>query len=449
MPIARFMEGRGLRVQVRWTRIVKPFSAAWDGRPSTQQGNAPHGGTRSPSPKTVHPNHETDFGRRGRAALDATGQRTPWASKVSWRDESPSPNAMHQTAESLSASEDVSPPIAPRMTTVLQALNEAMHSAMEQDERVYFLGEDILDPYGGAFKVAKGLSTRFPDRVLTTPISEAAIVGIATGMALRGLRPVVEIMFGDFLTLASDQIVNHAAKYRWMYNDQVRVPLVIRTPMGGRRGYGPTHSQCLEKHWLGVPGLRVVAPNSLVNPKQLLVKAILDDDDPVLFIEHKLLYACKLLNSDALDDFYVQTAGAFYPTATISFKGVPPSVVTFACYGQMFEFVREAMLQLMMEHEVASDAVLYTQLSPADHAPLLKSLARTGRLVTVEEGGRTAGWGGEIVSSAVEALGSQKLRAARRVGALDLPLPSSRVLEDQILPSVNDIVQAGLAISKK
>jgi len=182
---------------------------------------------------------------------------------------------------------------------------------MHTDERVYLLGEDILDPYGGAFKVTRGLSTAFPERVLTTPISEAAIVGVASGMALRGLRPVAEIMFGDFVTLIADQIVNHAAKFRWMYNDQVRVPLVVRTPMGGRRGYGPTHSQSLEKMFLGVPGLHVVAPNTLGDPGQLLEAAIADDD-PVLFVEHKLLYTRPLLEADKGDlvDYEIQPFGA-------------------------------------------------------------------------------------------------------------------------------------------
>jgi pyruvate/2-oxoglutarate/acetoin dehydrogenase E1 component len=167
---------------------------------------------------------------------------------------------------------------------------------MENDASVYVLGEDILDPYGGAFKVTRGLSTKFPGRVLTTPISEAAIIGVANGMALRGLRPVAEIMFGDFLTLSADQLVNHAAKFRWMYNNNVHVPLVVRTPMGGRRGYGPTHSQSLEKMFLGTPGMKVVAPNTLGNPGQLLEEAI-RDEDPVLFVEHKLLYTCRLLES--------------------------------------------------------------------------------------------------------------------------------------------------------
>lgn len=122
------------------------------------------------------------------------------------------------------------------MTTVLQSLNAALHQAMQADEKVVLVGEDLLDPYGGAFKVTQGLSTSFPDRVWSSPISEAGIVGLGAGMALRGLRPVVEIMFGDFITLAADQLVNHIAKFRWMYNDQVRVPIVIRTPMSPRPG---------------------------------------------------------------------------------------------------------------------------------------------------------------------------------------------------------------------
>ncbi len=144
--------------------------------------------------------------------------------------------------------------------TVLESLNAALLAAMKLDDRVLLLGEDILDPYGGAFRVTKGCSTAFPDRVLTTPISEAGLGGVCAGLALRGLKPVLEIMFGDFVTLLADQIINHISKFRWMYNDSVDLPLVIRAPMGGRRGYGPTHSQTLEKLYLGVPGLTVAAP---------------------------------------------------------------------------------------------------------------------------------------------------------------------------------------------
>ena len=212
------------------------------------------------------------------------------------------------------------------MPTVLESLNSALYRSMEDDARVYILGEDLLDPYGGAFKVTRGLSTKFPGQILTTPISEAAIVGVANGMALRGLRPVAEIMFGDFLTLSADQLVNHAAKFRWMYDDHVRVPMVVRVPMGGHRGYGPTHSQSLEKIFLGVPGLKVVAPNTLGDPGRLLESAIFDDD-PVLFVEHKLLYTRRLLESGKgeLTDLEYQQSGTFYPNYVIHFSNRTPS----------------------------------------------------------------------------------------------------------------------------
>ena len=169
---------------------------------------------------------------------------------------------------------------------------------MTGDPRVVVLGEDILDPYGGAFKVTKGLSTKFPDRVLTTPISESAIVGLASGMAIRGLRPIAELMFGDFMMLAGDQLVNHAAKFQWMYNDQVRVPMVVRAPMGARRGYGPTHSQSIEKHFMGAPGLWLVAPSVIGNPGELLMTAVASDQ-PVVFIESKTCYSRALVTDVA------------------------------------------------------------------------------------------------------------------------------------------------------
>lgn len=330
------------------------------------------------------------------------------------------------------------------MLTVLERLNSALHHAMDADPRVYVLGEDILDPYGGAFKVTRGLSTKFPERVLTTPISEAAIVGVASGMALRGLRPVAEIMFGDFVTLAADQIVNHAAKFRWMYNDQVRVPIVIRTPMGGRRGYGPTHSQSLEKMFLGVPGLRVVAPNALGDPGQLLANAIADDD-PVLFIEHKLLYTRQLLEpaKGDLTDLEIQQYGEIYPSYVLRFTFSHQPSLTLAAYGYNFELARQAALDLLYEREIFVEIVLFSQLSPFDIPPLLDSVKRTRRLLTVEEGGLTLGWGAEILARLAE---SGVQANMRRVAALDLPIANSKPLEDAILPSVETIFNAALAL---
>jgi pyruvate/2-oxoglutarate/acetoin dehydrogenase E1 component len=330
------------------------------------------------------------------------------------------------------------------MITVLESLNAALHHAMQTDKRVYLLGEDILDPYGGAFKVTRGLSTKYPQRVLTTPISEAAIVGVANGMALRGLRPVAEIMFGDFVTLIADQLINHTAKFRWMYNDNVRVPVVVRTPMGGRRGYGPTHSQSLEKMFMGVPGLKVVAPNTLGDPGRLLEAAI-TDEDPVLFVEHKLLYTRPLFEArqGELADYTIQSFGSPYPTYVLRFTNYV-SPLTIACYGYNFELVRAAALDLIMENEIFPEIVLFSQISPFELEPLFDSLQRTGKLLTVEEGTLTLGWGAEVSARAAEAIPGLKIR---RVAALDLPIANAKSLEDAILPSVWDIVQAVISFA--
>lgn len=328
------------------------------------------------------------------------------------------------------------------MTTVLDRLNFALHRSMETDEQVYIIGEDILDPYGGAFKVTRGLSTKFPGHVLTTPISKSAIVGVAAGMAMRGLIPIAEIMFGDFVTLAADQLINHASKFRWMYNSQVRVPMVVRTPMGGRRGYGPTHSQSLEKLFLGVPGLKVVAPNTLGDPADLLAAAI-SDEDPVLFVEHKLLYTRSLLEMgrDDLLDFQVEQTADRYPTFCL--RPLAPAQLTIACYGYNFELARSAALELIMDHEIFSEIILFSQLSPFSLEPLFQSLGRTAKLVTVEEGTLSLGWGAELAARAVEQINGLRIR---RVAALDLPIANARSLEDKILPSMQEIVRSVLSI---
>ena len=331
------------------------------------------------------------------------------------------------------------------MTIVLDRLNQALHLAMEADERVFMLGEDILDPYGGAFRVTRGLSSRFPERVLTTPISEAALVGLAAGMALRGLRPVVEIMFGDFLSLATDQLLNHAGKFRWMYNDKVCVPMVVRTPMGGHRGYGPTHSQSIEKMFLGVPGLRVLALNTLGDPAELLSAAIADDD-PVLFVEHKLLYARSLVQAGEgeLVDYRGEKNDSHFPCHLLRSTHAPASShLTIATYGYSFEQARQAADELLMENEIFCELVLFSQLAPLDLSTLFDSLGRTGRLLTVEEGGLTLGWGAEIAARVAEA---GVARSVGRVAACDLPIANSRTLEDAILPGVYSITSAARSL---
>jgi pyruvate/2-oxoglutarate/acetoin dehydrogenase E1 component len=325
------------------------------------------------------------------------------------------------------------------MTTVLEALNTALSESMALSENVYLLGEDVLDPYGGAFKVARGLSTQYPDRVVTTPVSEAGIVGVGVGMALRGLRPVVEIMFGDFLALAADQLINHAAKLRWMSADQVSVPLVVRTPMGGRRGYGPTHSQSLEKHFLGAPGLRVVAVSALDDPGALLLKAILDDDDPVLFVEHKLLYAASVSTPGSMPEFEVQKHGEGYPSYRIVVAGSPTPSLTLVAYGHMADLALQAVQKLAYEHEMFCELVVMTQLSPFDLEVVYECVGQTKHLLTLEEGSSPLGWGAEVVALAAEGLGPG-LRV-KRLGARDMPIPAAGPLEADVLPDLEDIVR--------
>jgi len=329
------------------------------------------------------------------------------------------------------------------VTSVLDALNSGLKRALSDDERVILLGEDILDPYGGAFKVTRGLSTAFPQRVLTTPISEAGMTGVAAGMALRGLRPVVEIMFGDFITLTVDQLVNSAAKLRWMYNDTVNVPLVVRTPMGGRRGYGPTHSQSLEKLFLGIPGLRLVAASHFADPGELLYRAILQQDDPLVFIEHKLLYGLQVIDAAAAGELEITRAGSveLFPAYRVTVRGAPPPSITLATYGYMAELARQALLKLAYEYEIFAELVVLTQLAPLDIAPVLESAAATGRLLTIEEGNGPGSWGAEVLAGCAANLGGS-LKAAGRVAGAHTPIPAAAGLERAALPEVEDIIRA-------
>jgi pyruvate/2-oxoglutarate/acetoin dehydrogenase E1 component len=320
------------------------------------------------------------------------------------------------------------------MMTVLERLNYGLHHAMENDGRVFVLGEDILDPYGGAFKVTRGLSTKFPERVLTTPISEAAIAGISGGMALRGLRPVAEIMFGDFVTLIADQLINHAAKFRWMYNDNVRVPMVIRTPMGGRRGYGPTHSQSLEKVFLGVPGLKVIAPATPHDAKGLLKSAI-RDYNPVIFIEAQLLYGTK---GDVGDGEYTIPIGV----AEVKRAGRDATIVA---YSKMLLLALEAADQLSREG-IEVEVIDPRTLKPLDLPTIVASVKKTGRLVIVEEGWRFCGLGAQIAESVYAAAFDYLDAPILRVTGEDVPMPYSRPLEDAAIPDKERVIEAVKAL---
>jgi acetoin:2,6-dichlorophenolindophenol oxidoreductase subunit beta len=326
-------------------------------------------------------------------------------------------------------------------------LNTALTEAFERRDDVYLLGEDVLDPYGGAFKVTQGLSSRWPQRVITTPVSEGAIFGVAAGMALRGWRPVLEIMFGDFIALGFDQTVNGIAKFRAMFDDQVRVPLVVRTPMGGRRGYGPTHSQTLEKLLLGVPGIKIVAPSECHDIGGLLHAAI-EDDDPVFFIENKLMYGRPNRRpvDGRLGDLACRETEGPCPALSFSGNGFAGGETTIVTYGGMLPIVLEAAVRLIIDDELFTEVVCLSRLLPLDLEPVLDSVARTGSLVTVEEGTLTGGVGAEIAARVQSEAWEDLRRPVERIAARDGIIPAAPTLEEAVLPGVDDVVSAVRAL---
>jgi 2-oxoisovalerate dehydrogenase E1 component len=317
-------------------------------------------------------------------------------------------------------------------------IHEGLRRGLESDDRVLVIGEDIEGPYGGAFKVTKDLSLQFPGRVRNTPISEAAIVGIGTGLALKGMLPVVEIMFGDFLTLTFDQLYQHAAKFPAMFNGAWRVPLVVRAPMGGRRGYGPTHSQSIEKFFLGIPGLTVLALNNRYSPSELYGELFRREEGPTLVIENKLLYA-RLLETTAPEGYVVEFSDEAFPAVQIRPESGRPDL-TIVCYGGCLEEVEPAATRLFDEYEVLCEIVCPTRLFPLNITPIAESVSRTHRLLAVEEGPSVGGFGAEVVTRLLEI--GVDVRCCRRLG-YDGVIPACLPLEKDLLPNTATIVEAG------
>jgi len=328
---------------------------------------------------------------------------------------------------------------------VARRINRALHEALATDERVLLLGEDIESPYGGAFKVTRDLSTLYPGRVRNMPISEAAIVGLGNGLALAGRVAVCEIMFGDFMTLAFDQIMNSAAKFQYMYNDQVRVPIVVRTPMGGKRGYGPTHSQSLEKHFLGIPGTQVLAVHHRYDPVLLYGELFASIDRPTIVIENKLLYGTR--TSDAVPQGFSleHTLGSF-PTTRIKPLAAGPADLTILCYGGMLPDVEAAIEALFDAHDVIAEVVVPARLYPLDLGPILESVAGSGRLLIAEEGVDFCAFGAEVVAQIAERA-PDALRAVRRLGAPHHPIPGAGPLEKSLLPGTRHVLEAAVALA--
>jgi 2-oxoisovalerate dehydrogenase E1 component len=328
-------------------------------------------------------------------------------------------------------------PVPERSGRMVDRIRKGLEAAMAADDTVVLLGEDICSPYGGAFKATTGLSDRYPGRVFNSPISEAGLVGLGTGLAMGGRRPVVEIMFGDFLTLACDQLVNHASKFSAMYGDQVTVPLVVRTPMGGRRGYGPTHSQSLEARFLGIPGLSVVAVHHRMDAEALYARLCTTASSPHLVIENKVAYG-KDGFADRVEGFDYLETDEDLPTLIL--RPPVPATLTLFGYGGMLIEMEKAVDLLFERHDIVAEVICPTALYPVNLQPLVDSVARTRHLLIVEEGQGFAGFGSEAAAFLQEALnGAFRLK---RLAAAPTVISCAREGEDACLVSAEDIVKA-------
>jgi len=318
-----------------------------------------------------------------------------------------------------------------REITYAEAIREALRQEMRRDKNVFLIGED-LGIYGGAFGVTYGLLDEFgEERVRDTPISEAAIAGAALGAAITGMRPVAEIMFMDFTTIAMEQIVNQAAKIKFMFGGKAKVPMVVRTPAGSGTGAAAQHSQSLEAWFTHVPGLKVVMPSTPYDAKGLLISSI-RDNNPIIFIEHKLLYKTT---GEVPEEEYKIPLGV----ADIKRKGEDLTIVATSI---MVQRAISASKELEKDG-ISVEIVDPRTLKPYDKKTIIESVKKTGKVIAVHEACKTGGFGAEIAAMISESEAFDYLDAPiKRLGGLDIPIPYNRNLERHAVPQVEDIINA-------
>ena len=317
-----------------------------------------------------------------------------------------------------------------------EALRDALAEEMRSDESVFVMGEDV-GVFQGAFKVTEGLLDEFGEkRVRDTPISENTIVGMGVGAAMAGLRPVVELMTVNFALLAMDQIVNHMAAIPYMFNGQVRVPMVVRMPGGGGHQLGPTHSHSLEALFLHIPGLLVAAPSTPADGKGLL-KAAIRDDNPVVFIEHETLYGSRGEIPDGEGEGIVN-----FGEAAVRREGTDVTIIGIL---RMADVAQKAAKTLANEHRVEAEVIDPRTLRPLDLDTILRSVRKTNRVVVVEEGWPHGGVGANIAALIAEQAFDHLDAPPQRVTGADVPMPYAKRLEQAAIPHAEHVVSAALA----
>ena len=330
-----------------------------------------------------------------------------------------------------------------RRLTIAESLREGIAEEMTRDETVFCLGEDIGVPggWGGAFTVTLGLEEKFPDRILNTPIAELGFFGAAVGAAMMGMRPIADVQYSDFIFLAMDQIVNNAAKMRYMSGGTITVPMVMRAPVGAT-GRGAQHAQNVERFFIGVPGIKVVAVSNAYDAKGIL-KAAVRDNNPVLMFEHKLLYGSKGAraesgtfdaSADVPEEEYVVPLG----TAAVRREG---EHVTLLGWLLMHHFCLAAAETLAGEG-IDAEVIDVRSLSPFDYDTIGASVEKTGRVVIVEEGPRTGSVSAELAAGIMEHCGESMLAPIERVASADVPVPFAPELENLYRPDTARIVEA-------
>jgi pyruvate dehydrogenase E1 component beta subunit len=322
--------------------------------------------------------------------------------------------------------------------TYREALRQAMQEEMRRDDRVFVMGEDV-SAYGGSYAVTKGLADEFGEkRVRDTPIAESIIVGAGIGAAMNGLRPVAELMTVNFALLALDQIVNHAAKLHYMFGGQMTVPLVVRTAAGWSQ-LGATHSQTFENYFAYVPGLVVVAPSTPRDAKGLL-KASIRTDNPVIFLEHSLLYGMRGEVPDGEGD-YTEELGK----SRVLRKGKDVTIVSYSRMASVSMVAAEWLAKDGIEAEVVD----LRTLRPLDMGPVLESVRRTNKAVVAEESWKSCGMGAEIAARIYEEAFDYLDAPVSRVASIEVPVPYNRKLEREAFPDENDVVEAVRKLVKK